>query len=348
MSWNEDLKKIRRALRDPNGNIWSDAYLRNMYNDVQKDFQHKTRVLEDFSVQRVPDLYHVSYMHSWEHEELPSAYNTFYQCLTEHDDFAICHRWEAQAITGIDASVSDYGVKWTHPWEAFMGLTPGDEVRMKFPDNLRNLKFIAYDEEPIGRTTRKAVQSMNSSYITETGEPQAFFDASESDKEFVLYPRPSTAFADEIDGNEGAAFFIDGDTEDTTTGTVATRSGSTDTAQAGAAFDIIDVTNNLFMVYDVNPTDIVSSWDEGDYPAFLKKYIRYGVVGRAYGANTDGRIPSLAQYWSSRYEHGIQMAHRYRRNRKNDHDYRLMTQDPTRRRSRRHPRLPDAYPRTNP
>ena len=348
MSWSQDLKKIRRLLRDPNGNIWTDTFLLNMYNDVQKDFQHETSILEDFAIQRVPGLYHFSYMYEWEYEELPTSFSSFYQCLKLHDDYTVCHRWETQVIAGIDIDISDYGAHWTQPWEAFMGELPGDPVRMRFPSNMRNLKYMAYDEEPIGSMSKKQVQSIDSSYITVSGTPRAFYPWSETDKDYVLYPRPSSSFDDEVDGNEGPAWYIEDDTEDATTGTIAVRIGSTGTNNVGVPFDITDVTNNVFMVYDVNPTDIITFSDEGDYPVFLKKYIRFGVVARAYGANTDGRIRSLAKYWAARYNMGIKTTMRYRRNRKNDRDYRLTTHGAPRPRTRKHPRLPDTYPAVNP
>jgi len=350
MSWGDDLVKIRRLLRDPSAKIWSDEYLRHLFNDVQTDFQHKTKVLEDFIVQRVPGVYSFAYMHDWEHEHLPSGTDAPYRCLTQHDVFVVCHRWEAQAITGIDSGVSDYGVHWTQPWEAFMGLIPGDVITMRFPGNLRSLKYIAYDEEPIYALTKKRVQSTDSSYITTSGEPIGYYELNDVDDAYVLYPRPAVSFVDELDGNdEEPVWFIEDDTEDITTGTVAVREGSTDSDSAGIPVDIVDTTSNVFMIYSVDPTEVLLAWDEGDFPQFLKKYIRYGVVARAYGANTDGRIRSLSAYWQKRYQHGIFNAKRYRRNWYQDHDYRLTTKDGGEpRRNNRHPRLPDTYPAVNP
>lgn len=348
MSWAEDLKKIRRLLRDPTGKIWEDEFLRHVYNDIQTDFQHRTSVLEDFTVQRVPGLYHFAYMHDWEYENLPSKYSTFYQCLHQHDESVFCHRWEPQMTTGIQSDVSDYGVHWTQPWEAFMGQVPGDVIRMRFPLNLRNLKFIAYDEEPIEALTKKRVTSMDSCYITTSGSPIGYYRLDDVDDSYVLYPRPSSSFADELDGNEGPAWYIEDDTEDVTTGTIAVRVGSTGTDVVGVPFDITDNTNNVFMIYDVEPTDILTAWDEGDFPEFLKKYIRYGVVSRAYGANTDGRIGTLSDYWMARYTQGISNTRKYRRNWYQDYNYRLVTKGATTLRTHRHPRLPDTYPAVNP
>lgn len=348
MSWGGDLVKIRRLLRDPTSKIWTDEFLRHLWNDVQKDLQHKTKVLEDFTVQRVPGVYAFSYMHDWEYEHLPSGKSASYRCLQQHDEGVICHRWEAQVTAGITADVSDYGVHFTQPWEAFMGLVPGDVITMRFPDNMRALKFIAYDEEPITSLRKKTVQSTDASYLTTSGSPIGYYEVDDVDDGYVLYPRPAVSFVDELDGNEGPAWYVSDDTEDVVAGTIAVRVGSTGTDSAGVPVDIIDTTNNVFMIYSVDPSDVLVAWDDGDFPEFLKKYIRYGVIARAYGANTDGRIRSLSAYWMARYQQGIKLTKRYMRNMYQDRDYRLTTKGGKAQRTYRHPRLPDTYPAVNP
>lgn len=96
MTWAIELKKIRRLLRDPEGNIWSDSFLRHLYNDVQREIQEKTMVLEDAVTQRVPAIYHMAYQHDWEYRFLPQDKSQFYQCLQQYDDAVFCHRWETQ------------------------------------------------------------------------------------------------------------------------------------------------------------------------------------------------------------------------------------------------------------
>ena len=326
MSWGTDLVKIRRLLRDPTAKIWTDEFLRHLWNDVQKDFQHKCKVLEDFVVQRVPGVYQFSYMFEWEFQEMPTTTDAPYRCLQQHDDYIVSSRWESQQIAGIAADVSDYGVHFTQPWEAFMGLVPGEVITMRCPDNMRAIKFIAYDEEPIYALSKKRLQSTDPSYLTTTGEPQGYYEVDDVDDGYVLYPRPATVFVDELDGNpEQPAWYVEDDTEDTEAGTIAVRIGSTDSVEHGVPYDIVDTANNVFLIYTVDPTDVLVAWDETDFPEFLKKYIRYGVVSRAYGANTDGRIKSLAAYWRRRYIDGIKRAKRFRRNWYQDHDYRLVT-----------------------
>lgn len=335
MSWTDDLKKLRRYLRDPNGNIWSEAFLRHQYNDVQQNFQTRTNLLEDIAIQRVPGLYQGAYLYSWEWPYL--GVTRGYQCLTLHDDFSLCSAWEAQEITGVSSDATDHGAHFTQPWEAYM-TTPGDPVKVRFPKNLGTLTFIAYDDDLIEGTSKKRVQSRDSSYVRTQGSPTHFYPYDQDD--YVLYPRPSVAFYNEVEG-EGVAVFADGDTEDVTTGTVAVRTATYDSVD-GVSVDILDSTNNLFMVYRATPTDIEAGGDESDFPAFLRKYILFGVAGRAYAANTDGKIRSLGELWEARYELGVALTRRYLLNRRQDRDYRLSPR--TSRRPMGRPRLPDTYP----
>jgi hypothetical protein len=219
----------------------------------------------------------------------------------------------------------------------------GHEIKMRFPQNFNSVKFIAYDEEPIGATTKKRVQSTDPSFVTRTGRTFAYYLYDETDNSYVLYPRPDVSFADDVDG-EGVAFYQSGDTESDTTGIIAVRDDSTPSASFGASVDIIGTIDQVFLVYDVSPNDVANFDDEPDFPEFLRKYIRYGTVARAYSSNTDGRISSLGSYWQTRYEVGIRFVRQYVRNRRTDRDYRLTTKIVESRRIRRRPRLPDGYP----
>jgi hypothetical protein len=96
-TWTDELKKIRRAIRDPDGKIWTDQFLQHMWNDVQQDFQSRTSVLENVLAQRVPDLYHMSYMHDWEWHYLPTDITEFYQCLSRHSGNTFMHLLGAAA-----------------------------------------------------------------------------------------------------------------------------------------------------------------------------------------------------------------------------------------------------------
>jgi len=341
MTWGDELTIMRRFLRDPNADIWTDDFLRHLWNDCAQDFARATKCLEDVHAQRVPGLFQMSYMFDHEYRHLSSGQSQLYQCLNQHDDYVFCHRWEVQEINGIDSDVADYGIHFTHPWEAFMGEIPGDTVKLKFPADFGELKFIAYDQFPIEATSKKRVQSSDHSHVVKEGTPVAYYIEDEGDNTYVLYPRPSVAFVNELSG-EGMSFYAEGDTEDTTTGQIAVREGSTDSSDIGVSVDIVDTADNLFMVYSVCPADIVGVGDSVQIPRFLRKYVRHGVIARAYGGNNDGRIRSLAELWNNRYRMGIDFAKKYMVNKRQDRDYRLNGGASQRR--YRHPRLPSAYP----
>lgn len=346
MSWGDELVVIRRFVRDPNGTIWSDAFLRHLWNDVSQDFQHKTSLLEDLATQRIPGLYQASYMHDFEWRFLSTDQSQFYQCLNLHDEGVFCHRWEPQEVAAIDADVSDYGFHFTHPWEAYTGGVPGDLLKNRFPADCDTLLYMAYDEEPIDALSKKQVSSMDPSFAKTEGLPFGWYPYDETDNSYVLYPRPSTSFVNEIAG-DGVALFADGDTEDTALGTIAVREGSEDTAE-GVATDIVDTADNVFMIYRATPLEMRSVSDEPSFPVFIRKYLRAGVISRAYGGNNDGRIKSLSEFWGMRYMLGVQFTKRYLRNKRQDRDYRLVTQGRIVNRTIRHPRLPSSYPAVNP
>ncbi len=382
MTWGAELVKIRRLLRDPSGNIWSDGQLRRLWNQVQYDLQSRTTVLQTVRTQRVPGLWQIAYMHDWEHQYLPETLSSYYQCLSRHGGAVFCHRWEPQTVSEAGSDVSDYGAHFTQPWEAWAGLTPAQKIRNQFPANMRSLRYIAYDEEPLSFTTEKRVQQSDISYITNEGRPFAYYEGEDVEASYVLYPRPSTGFSDELSGDGVFLYSSDEDTGDAEAsgqhvpgphqpgphqpGPHIPSGGSSSSGGSGAfgqvvvfegygesgegvSIDAITTIDNVFMVYDVSPLEVQTETDPTDWPQFLQKYVRYGVVARAYGANTDGRIPSLSQYWLRRYLGGVKVIEKFKINRRNDRDYSLTTKGiPAKRARRRLPRLPDTYPAVGP
>lgn len=108
--------------------------------------------------------------------------------------------------------------------------------------------------------------------------------------------------------------------------------------------DIIRADGTVLFVYLRTASPLVSENDESSFPSYLQKYIEYGTLERAYGADTDGRIPSLRDYWAWRKEIGIRAIIRFKGMKRVDRDYRLTTKGAPGYRTRRQPRLPDAYP----
>lgn len=346
MIWSDQLVKIRRYLRDPNGNIWSDALIKTIYNDIQKEVQHKTQILEDVIALRTPPLYQMSYMYDHEWNQLPTSNSQFYQVFHYHQQSnAICaYDWEGQALNKVDESESEVGTRFTHPWEAHTSITPGAEIPYRFPADFGALKFITYDREPITFTTRKEIEQRDPSYLIHTGSPVYYYRPDDLDNSFVPYPYPSTAWTDDLDGGEqGMVLFNTDDTVSSELGTIILRDGTVLQTQTGIAVDLINADNNLFIGYEISPSDIVDIHSKTDFPEYLNKYIQYGVLSRAYRVNNDGNIPSLADYWEYRYNLGLQLMNQYKFKRTQDRDFRLGTQTLVVKRPP-HPRLPSTYP----
>lgn len=208
MNFGEQLKRIRRYLRDPDGNIWSRALLKNLFNDVQRDIQHKTWVLEDVRALRIPPLYHCAYLFDWEWAYLSSAESVFYKALRERQqaDEVVCYRFEAQAENSGDAN--DEGEHFTQPWEAFVSGAPGELVRYRFPSDFYATVWMAHDRKPIDALNKKLVQQEDSSYLTRTGIPFGYYRDDTVDNSFVLYPFPSSVVWDDLDESPASADFV--------------------------------------------------------------------------------------------------------------------------------------------
>lgn len=343
----EQFTRIRRFLRDPDKNIWSDDLLERLFNDVQEDIQGQTKILEELESIKVPPMYHATYMFDWEYAYL-NVGSRYYQCFTQHQQAnqVYIHIWEVQHTWELTPDVNDIGPHTTHPWEQFYVTTPADELKIRFPLGFHSLRWITYNKEPISFLEQKDIQHMDSSWRTKLGDPRHYSRPDMLNDELVLYPRPQNAnWTDSLDGH-GLALFHSADTQPDETGVVSRRSGSTLSQDDGLTIDIIDLDHNILMIFEKNALDLTSDLDESDYPVFLRKYIEYGVLGRAFRANTDGRIESLANYWDKRYELGLTAIKRFKSTRKTDRKYRLGPAG-QRQRHPRHPRLPSNYPNVN-
>lgn len=347
MDLSDQLTRIRRFLRDPSSNIWTDAELINYYNQAQLEIQNRTHILQDVIAIRVPPMYQCAYMYDWEWAYLFSGQSQFYQCFSQNQqsDLVFQHDWEQQHLWSLTPDVSDIGTHLTQPWEAFYAGTPADEIKIRFPRNFRSVRHISYNRDPIEHRTRREVMADDPSYKTYTGEPQAYY-RDELDNSFVLYPRPTTATW--LDGTvEGTALFNSNDTIDQETGTLLRRYDGTLSASSGIDIDIIDADNNVILFYEINPTDLANTAETSEFPIYLRKYIEYGVISKAYGANTDGRIQSLSDYWGERFELGIVAIKKFIHRRYQDRVYCLTTKTLSSQRKRKHVRFPSTYPDVN-
>lgn len=233
------------------------------------------------------------------------------------------------------------GARFTHPWEAYMVVSPAELSPTWWPEDFHSAVLMAYDNEPLEPITWKQMVSMDPSYRTYQGTPQCFVVRDDLSQEFYLYPRPAAEWAD-VDG-DGMVTASGLGTEDAELGAIVDATGAETTQDQGAAIDYLSSDGNVLLVYRHRLMDIAEDADTPGVPRYLQKYIEYGVIARAYRANTDGQIKTLADYWDWRKSISKEVLVRLRYKRLQDRDYRLTGRGaPVR--NRRGPRLPSTYP----
>lgn len=342
--WSDNRTRIRRYLRDPNANIWSDALLLALWNDAQREIVRKAGFLEKAEAVAVPPEYDMAYLHDWEWAFLPEGHGYCHEALHyyQQGEIVLCSPWEAQTIAGTDGSSSDLGPHFTHPWEGFM--TPcADPVPLRLPRGFSESVLVAWDRWPMDPLPKKALQTDDPSWKTHAGKPQYYWRDQVTDQIFYLYPFPSAVAWHDTDGT-GMVTAVDGVGADL--GLLIDIPGALDESDTGITLDVINLENNAFFIFRVEAEDLAAATDESDFPPFLQKYVEFAVLEKAYNADTDGKNDTLRDFWAKRKDLGIEVIKRFLQKRRSDRDFRLVTPSTPGGRNRRQPRLPDTYPRS--
>jgi hypothetical protein len=349
MEWKDIRTKIRRFLRDPNGNIWDDAFLLRTFNDEQRYFNKQVGMLERVAVVRVPPFYQMAYFYDWEWAQTEHATGKVYQALRYHEqsDLQFCYRFESQIVGFGSGSDNDEGMHYTQPWEAWHTDTIGEPAPLPFPQDFEKTLAIYWDRDPIDFLTIKEISSKDQSWRTREGRPVAYTRRDSESKEFYLYPHADTPVFDDVEGRldyYGQVLFDDSNTESAETGAIADTTGQVLNSDEGAVTESLETDDNILLIYEADCEDLADITDEGNLTNYLQKYVEYATLERSYSANTDGKIKSLQDYWQWRAKLGVEIVKRFKLRRRTDRDYRLITKTVGRRRGRQHPRLPDSYP----
>lgn len=324
MLWSDQRTRIRRMLRDPDGNIWADAYLLNLANDEQNDVQNHVGYNRDVKIVKTPPQFYSSYIYDFEYAYTDYDDGEVWQCFYEYpkDDFYFTHKWESQHIEGLTPTTSALGEMYTHPFEAWLAGTPAEPPPVILPDRFEKMLFVAWNKWPLDPTTKREVEMQDPSWRSRTGKPTHYWRNDDLENIIYLYPYISSLT------------WQDSET-----------SATDDPDSSAYANTSMDVDDNLFVVFEKRPADLESGSDASDFPSFLYKYFEYGVISRAYLADTDGYIPSLSEYWNMRKQVGLKVLERFKVLKGSDRNYQLSTRrGPVGVRKRRHPRLPDDYP----
>jgi len=346
MDWSKQLTRIRRKLRDPDGNIWTNSQLLRLYNKNQSELREFVDLLVQVQATPVPNKFQMSHTYDFEWNHNQNIQGYVYQVGYNYSqaDKTVCYRWEMLQIAGSTISTVDSNYVYTHPWEAFI-YTGHKPPPVWCGNNVEQIEFIAYDKDPIDLITLKSIQIDDPSWQTRGGETFAYRREDDQGDLIYLYPQPTIGTWPEESG-EGAVLYDDGfATVSSEYGLLADATGFVDDSSTGLVVAMADIDESLLTVSQKRPRELSGGMDEeSEYPIFSRKYIEYGVCEEAYMMPTDGKIESLADYWGRRKEIAKQTLRKWASKRRTDRDYRLRTHQEPDKRIRRRPRLPDAYP----
>ena len=335
--------RIRRFLRDPDGNIWSDAQLMHFWNDEQLEFGRTGTPDEAVTILRHPAPYKMAYLFPWEWHYGNPDHGNAYRALIYHRPWqgACGYNWEAQAAGINSGSATARGTQYTQPWEAYIGIDPAQMSPMWLPEDFQEVIFAAYDKDPLEFITWKDLQGQDRTFSSYAGEPRQYTVRDDVSNEFYLYPRPGAVWDDS--GGEGVLIDADWAAAADETGLGIDLTAAETDADLGAALESLRIDGNVLLIYRRQAQAIAATSEEPNITPYLRKYIEYGVLAKAYRANTDGQIKSLADYWQWRKDLGQQILQRFKWKRLQDRNFQLASQNPAPRR-RRGPRLPSTYP----
>lgn len=281
-----------------------------------------------------------------------------------------------------EGGTTDDGYHHTHFWEAGQVVT-SDPLRIRLHKRFYRATLVAYDGQHLAAIT-EGEAAADPYYKTSTGKPVAYYRPDGFHNDLVLYPRPASCTFNEPGDRDNNHYAVTEDWEIDDyyltgpayrpeyfheqepdgifgihgweynyhmTGVTHAPDGAAVLSKEDDESETEDVDDYLVIVSEIVPDDVPeeeSAWGENlDYPEWAVKYLEYGTLARLYGADTDGFIPSLRDYWDARYQVGLKVLDKFvKRSIYANRPSRLG--GATKQRFGRHPSLPSGYPRCDP
>lgn len=347
-TWSEHRKRIRRFLRDPDGNIWSDADLLSLFNQEQDEFQNVYGGVKNVEIVRLPPLFQSTYMFDfeWPYTDHASGYvNSVPSDLKYYDQgYIFCtYRWEGPHIAGHTAPGSDAGTFCFHPWETWMvnDGTASDSPPIWAGNGFEEAIFIAFDKDPIEPIDRKTLMESDRTYRTRQGEVVNYWREETMENFIHLYPTPSrVSWTDTT--TEGMVIGEASATEaGEDYGLITDYTGAYSQTNFGAAVDLLDLEDNMLVAYVKQPTEIVHDDDESEFRDYFTKYIEFGTLEQAYRMENDGKIESMSAYWGYRKTLAVQIMRLFKFKKMEDRHLCLKTKMSMPRKRQRYWRIPE-------
>ena len=334
MMWRDVLDRLRFLLRDPDGDLHTEEQLRRWWNETQNEVQQRTHFLLRVEAHRYPPLYDWTIGQEWEREYVEGDIAQGHLEWVGSSDLRVVYPWEPAYLRD-DMETPDDGTRHTQAWESLY-CTPADYIPIPLHARFEQMRFAAFDREHITPATEKELSDRDAWYRTTTGEVIHYWRPDQYHNQVVLYPHPGSPEIQPLP-EPYDILSVDGD------GVVSSDDEELDRRDTGIAVDIVELDDALFCVYEPIPNPVEDLMTEIDWPEWTAKYIEYGVLERAYGADTDSFIPSLRDYWAQRKQVGILALRRFSLGRLKDRTF-VIGQGVTGKTIRSRVRLPQGYP----
>lgn len=324
----KSLSRIRGFLRDPDGDIWTNDQILQYWNRALIDIEQKTGVIEVAESFPFPSQYTYAITYAWERQFVEGDIWEPFD-FWEAGNAAITYVWEA-AYWQADVKTAHSGYVITQPWEAKY-VNPDNVLPVQVNQQMSKVTFASFDEQTIKGTTIQSLGGQDQWYKTRKGECLSYYWWNETDMQIGLYPNPpvilDTLEIDEVFDDEG--------------GIVLFEDSNPETSDTGYVTNVVETDDTLFMVYKPY-SQVDSILEEVPYPEWTRHYLEIAVLEYAFGADTDGFIPSLRDYWQARKEIGYKILHKLHNAKMEDRN--LVRGAKASPRRYRHPRFPAGYP----
>lgn len=191
--------RLRRYLRDPNADIWSQDLLIDLFNQAQDQFNKATNLHIQVQGVRVPGINNYTRTYEWEEEYTEGAIRRFGENYDGAGYFCI-HEWEVPQARGYEPGADDPNTyRATHSFEIYTVSGVNDWDILKFPDDFDRAVLVAYDRQKLGAVTEERLQKTRRAYKTNEGKVTDYCRiGQDEEREFALYPRPSDYTFDTI------------------------------------------------------------------------------------------------------------------------------------------------------
>lgn len=207
----DSLQRLRRFLRDPDGDVHTDAQLLRYWQQAEREIAQKTGWLERADTLPYPSRFTWAFLQAWEPAFLEGD---VYRALTpwEPGRKSIAYPWEA-SYWHESGGPADDGTRFMQPWESYH-TTPADPVPVLLHRLHSRMKFAAYDRKALNGTTERELAKNDPFWRTRQGVGTSYYPLDETQRLLAIYPRPPMVLAEadpfsEVEGEAGAAIWLE-------------------------------------------------------------------------------------------------------------------------------------------